>query len=294
MNKQDHLTKLKVAVIGDNCIDWYIEPINKKFVGGCAVNVAIYMVRQGIDVSYIGMIGDDAESNVILESLEKEGVEINKILRKTGTTGVTKVKLSKGRKKIIFEELGIQEEFATNFIFNDGLLNYLSKFDLIFYTGFSSWRNIPENKKKRINEIAKINLNEIKHISAKVSFDYAELDDEDFIEDTINLVDYAFFSNDRLSEKEAIAYCNKLKAKSNSSIVITRGSKGVLSCEGKILSFPALDIEVVDTLGAGDSFIGTFLVKRLSSYNLENSIKSALEISAQTCLKFGGWGQSII
>ena len=48
---------MKIAVIGDNCIDVYLPPVNKKYVGGCAVNVAIHLVKQDFEVSYIGVTG---------------------------------------------------------------------------------------------------------------------------------------------------------------------------------------------------------------------------------------------
>ena len=49
---------MKIAAVGDNCIDYY-ENLNKAFPGGNPVNVAVYTVRLGGEASYTGVIGND-------------------------------------------------------------------------------------------------------------------------------------------------------------------------------------------------------------------------------------------
>jgi len=65
--------------IGDNCIDNYLEPINKTFVGGSALNVSIALYRNGItDTSYIGVVGMDKHGDKIITTLQSEGINKKK------------------------------------------------------------------------------------------------------------------------------------------------------------------------------------------------------------------------
>ncbi|MBR6119224.1 MAG: hypothetical protein IKQ04_02765 [Oscillospiraceae bacterium] len=47
---------MKIACIGDNCIDSYDET-GKYYPGGNAVNVAVYLHRMGVESSYVGAVG---------------------------------------------------------------------------------------------------------------------------------------------------------------------------------------------------------------------------------------------
>ena len=51
--------KIKVAAVGDNCVDAY-DQTGEAFPGGNPVNVAVYTVRLGGEASYTGVVGDDA------------------------------------------------------------------------------------------------------------------------------------------------------------------------------------------------------------------------------------------
>ena len=51
--------KIKIAAVGDNCVDAY-DQTGGAFPGGNPVNVAVYAVRLGGEASYTGVVGDDA------------------------------------------------------------------------------------------------------------------------------------------------------------------------------------------------------------------------------------------
>ena len=48
--------KIRVAAIGDNCIDYY-DSLNESYPGGNPVNVAVYIKRLGGESSYTGAVG---------------------------------------------------------------------------------------------------------------------------------------------------------------------------------------------------------------------------------------------
>ena len=49
---------MRLAAIGDNCVDFY-EKQGWAYPGGNAVNVAVYGRQLGMDAAYLGWIGTD-------------------------------------------------------------------------------------------------------------------------------------------------------------------------------------------------------------------------------------------
>lgn len=62
-------------------------------------------------------------------------------------------------------------------------------------------------------------------------------------------------------------------AKSDATLLITCGAEGVLACrpDGTVLDLPAVRTEVVDTVGAGDTFSAGFLAALAQSGHLERT-----------------------
>ena len=66
----------------------------------------------------------------------------------------------------------------------------------------------------------------------------------------------------------------ELKKKTPGIVVMTLGQHGSLVNDGQtIFRGEALPVNVVDTLGAGDSYIASFLVSRLKGDTITESIK---------------------
>jgi fructoselysine 6-kinase len=85
-----------------------------------------------------------------------------------------------------------------------------------------------------------------------------------------------------------------LKDAGASQIVITCGSRGAFFSDGgALLHAPAQEIAVVDTCGAGDSFIASFLwAFRGENRAPLDALRIATADAAQTCLYVGGFPQS--
>ena len=56
--------KIRVAAIGDNCIDYY-DSLNESYPGGNPVNVAVYIKRLGGESSYTGAVGTDSFGKIM-------------------------------------------------------------------------------------------------------------------------------------------------------------------------------------------------------------------------------------
>jgi len=71
-------------------------------------------------------------------------------------------------------------------------------------------------------------------------------------------------------------------------LVVTQGERGGFIWNGKELTrYPAFEVEVVDSNGAGDVFHGAFLVGFLKGMGLEKSARFASAVSALKCTGLG-------
>ncbi len=68
---------MKIACIGDNCIDSYDET-GKYYPGGNAVNVAVYLHRMGVESSYVGAVGNDENGERLRRALLEKGVDVSR------------------------------------------------------------------------------------------------------------------------------------------------------------------------------------------------------------------------
>ncbi len=54
------MSRLRFAVVGDNCVDRFKSPVNQSLIGGNAVNVAVQLAALGHEAFYFGAVGADA------------------------------------------------------------------------------------------------------------------------------------------------------------------------------------------------------------------------------------------
>ena len=72
---------------------------------------------------------------------------------------------------------------------------------------------------------------------------------------------------------------------------MTLGEHGSLAFDGeRIYRGEALPVEVVDTLGAGDAFIASFLCSRLKGRDIQGSLAEGHVAASEICGRLGAWG----
>jgi fructoselysine 6-kinase len=263
-----------VVSVGDNCIDYYLPPIDKRFVGGNAVNVAVHMQDSGIPTSYVGVVGDDSFGEILIRKLTQKNLEVSNVQTLSGQTAQTHIRLGPyGDREFVYEHLGPQPSL----LLDQKTIEYVQTHTLIHTSQLGgAERYLPIFKQKKENLL---------------SMDYGERSTQDFIERSIKFVDIAFFSlpeeKAHLGEKTALNFFGM----GPSIVVVTMGSKGSLVYNGKLFYQPAISVEVVDTLGAGDRYIGVFLAQWLQKKSIDLCMKIAAEKAAQTCTHYGAWLQ---
>ena len=62
---------MRIACVGDNCIDYY-DATGAACPGGNPVNVAVYARRMGVETAYLGAVGTDRFGDLLIRRLEEE------------------------------------------------------------------------------------------------------------------------------------------------------------------------------------------------------------------------------
>lgn len=280
--------KIRVAAIGDNCIDYY-DSMNESYPGGNPVNVAVYIKRLGGESSYTGAVGTDEFGEIMVNAIKDKGVDTSHIQILDGKTAVTHVKIVKGDR--VFGEY--EEGVLSKFKLRDEDITFIKKHDLAV-TGI--WGMIE---------------NELPQISSEipVAFDFANKFASSILEQVIPYVTYAFFSFDEESRNdfdlkyqelglerkenrmdELYEFMKAVKKKGPKVVITTLGKDGSVCYDGcSWYRFGIIDCKVVDTMGAGDSFIAGFLYGMLQGMEIQKAMEFGARNSAVTLEYQGAW-----
>jgi fructoselysine 6-kinase len=267
---------MKFIAVGDNVVDCYLDQ-GMYYPGGNAVNVAVNCARHGAQsVAYIGVFGDDPEAEHIKRCLEKEGIGWEYSRKTYAASGHPGVSLDPGGDRIF---VGGPKDTAQH-IFRIRLtprdLDYIKRFDLCHTSCYSGIE--PE-----LEALSRC---------CPVSFDFSTQHEDDYIKLVAPHIRFAFFSGAGL-EPDRIDRIIELCHEQGTELVgITLGSRGALfSRQGRRYTQSIKPVEkIVDTMGAGDSFIAGFLVEFYNRGNMEEALDFAAGSAAKTCLFYGGFG----
>ncbi len=274
--------------IGDNCVDIYRDKEGKVCPGGNAVNVAVYARRENIKVSYLGFFGTDRFGVSIRESMLKEEIQIDYCNVVDGPNGYTIVELKDGERVFVESDLAVQKKFYIP----QGLEGMLSSSKINFFSGFTSWID-NDSKKNTILDIDIKVLSGLRKVSNCIAFDFSDINDFNFIKPLAQFIDLAFISFDLSKNKDHQKFLDEVyKFFNNESIIIlTMGKDGSVAYGGdKFLIQKAIKTEVIDSLGCGDAFIGSFLAEYIKSNgNIKKSLSKGARVASKKIKRFGAW-----
>ena len=260
----------KIAAVGDNCIDLY-DQTGEAFPGGNPVNVAVYIKRMNGNASYTGVVGSDAYGQYMIDAISSKGVDTSHMKVCDGKTAVTHVQIKNGDRVLGDYEEGVMADFKLA----EADIDFLCSHDLVV-TGI--WGMIESQ------------LYRIKERGTPVAFDFADKLDHEITKTALPHVDYAFFSDDSKSDEEIHAFMKEMMTKGPSVVVVTRGKKGSIAYDGKTFTnFGIIACEVIDSMGAGDSYIAGFLMGILEGSSIEACMRKGALSSSVTLGYQGAW-----
>ncbi|MDA1316545.1 MAG: PfkB family carbohydrate kinase [bacterium] len=265
------------TAIGDIGVDVYPQT-GKQFPGGMALNNAIHATRAGAQASIISAVGDDRIGKKSLKMLQKEHINIQNVtIIPGGETQSIEVVLDDHKVQQYQNwNLGVMAEFIPSKIHEQ----FISTQDaaISFY--------LPEFK-HFFEVFAGMNVSSTIKIA-----DFTDLSehhgDTSFIKQYIPQFNWYIFSIEREGREGQSDAFEKLMKDNHTSGLALLGSDGSMVIHnGKKYLEPAQRVKVVDTTGAGDSYVATFFVSYLQSGDLSFAMKQATKSAALTIQKYG-------
>lgn len=261
---------VKIAAMGDNVVDCYVSK-HTMYPGGNCLNVAVFISRFGGKSAYIGVIGRDAAGSLLAESLGTEGVDISHLrVLDGGATAYCMIGHRGADRVFLRADLGV-----SMFEPDESDIEFLAGFDAV-HIGQSSGL---DGFVKRASG------------ATRLSYDFSTRRDQAHRTEIAPFCLLASVSGGDLSRQEALDILQELTEAGAKWALITRGDEGaILAGEGQLFEVPAAPAELVDTLGAGDTFIARTLCGLVTGEPPMKILEAAARAAAETCRYFGAVG----
>ncbi len=255
----------RIIVIGDVMLDRYwsgqatrispeapvpvvkVKSIEDR-IGGAA-NVALNIAKLGGQVTLLGVIGDDAEGEIVQRLLEAEGVVCDFVVEKS-LRSICKLRVMAQHQQLIrldFEDTPIQFDQAA---LQAALIRHLPKHDVVVFSDYG---------KGTLVEVASF-ISAAKQAGVKTLVDPKGVDYQPYaLADLItpNLSELKAVVGACHDEPELIEKGRALLAQYQiPTLLLTRGEAGMTLIEAdQVHSIPAKAKDVFDVTGAGDTVI---------------------------------------
>lgn len=226
--------------------------------GGKGANVAVAAARLGASVALLGAVGSDANGDLLLDSLRSSGVATDRVRRAQRPTGTAYITVDDDGENSIIVSPG------ANMDLNE------SDVDLTGASVLACSLEVPVPVVAHaIRTAVREGVRAVLNLSPVTDFD-------------------AFDGLDPLvvNEHEAQSLGGdpaKLLALGPRSVVITKGGNGaLLATPAGIEEIPAPQVDVVDTTGAGDAFIGALAASLAGGADLSTAVRLAVRVASKS------------
>ena len=251
------------------------------YPGGKGANQAVAAARLGAEVMFAGSVGKDPYGGQVLKSLRDVGINLNRVNSEGTTTGTAFVVVEEDGENQIVVASGANLETCSNQIKDS---------DLSLCTHIVLQLEVP------IKEIEDI-IFRAKAAGCKIILNYAPAN---VIQPTaIECCDYLIMNEIEANslfgqKKEVEEYAIKFSKRFDAECIITLGPKGsLLATREGLYKIDALEVEAIDTVGAGDMFVGAFSAGLFKGECTTSSLQKATVASGLAC-KFKGAQPSLV
>lgn len=243
--------------------------------GGKGANQAVAAARQGASVAFVGAVGDDQDGVWLRSVLQAEGVDTTHLEVVTGATGQAFILVNAAGENCITVSLGANERLAAEHVerassvIADALV-VLTQFEvpvdtvthaLATATGVRILNPAPatpiSQELQALVDILVPNMGELGALAGETPDDIPA----------------------------AAASAKKLQIR---DVVVTMGADGALIVGGDVqIHVPAMDVDAVDTTGAGDTFCGVLATSLAADQELPTAVRRATRAAALSATQHG-------
>jgi fructokinase len=263
---------------------WDVYPDGKK-LGGAPFNVAAHATQLGLKAQMISRIGKDELGEEIIKAIKEQGISPGyTVADKNYETGVVDVLLDQQGKPAY----NIKQPAAWDFIVTNRDNITLVEEAEAFVFGSLACRSA--TSRKSLFELAKLSKRNICDLNIRLSY-Y----NEDLITSLLQITNILKINDEEAHLLQSLYgisegnFYEALTEKFGLDIIIqTLGANGAEAFHnGKIVRCPGVKIEVVDTVGSGDSFLAAFIRQLLNGEDLESCLRFATATGALIATKRG-------
>lgn len=280
----------QVVGMGLNAVDWLcvlpgfpahnskmqLEEIHR-LGGGQVATASALCGRYGLRVRYVGRVGDDETGEVSRQELEREPMELcmQTVPGAGSQIAIILVDRPTGERTILWdrdEALQYREGELRQEWITEGQLLHLDGHDQPAAIQAALWA---------------------REAGMKVSLDIDKV--QPGVEELLKLTDFLLPSSDFVRQfsgstnwEEAL---RSLSAISPGFVGMTMGESGAAALwEGQLVLFPGIQVDPVDTTGAGDVFHGAFIFGLFQGWSVGRCLSFANIAGAQCCTCYGARG----
>lgn len=270
--------KLKGVCFGEILFDVFLE---HKKIGGAPLNVASRIKSLGGDISIISAVGSNSNGRELIEYIKKLGINIKTIeVKNDYPTGLVNVILNeKGNASYDIHYPSAWDKIEPS-VANTSIVE---EADFLVYGSLASRDAVSRNTLKQLLEVAKYKIFDVNlrvpHYTQKTLIDL------------MNAANFIKFNDDELFEiagylkstHKSLEQNIKFIAKETNTeaVCVTLGSHGaVLYWENKFYYNCGFKVKVIDTVGSGDSFLASLIVKLLDEKDPQYALNYACAVGA--------------
>ena len=264
---------LKAVCFGE--VLWDVFPTHKK-IGGAPLNVALRLQSLGMNTAIVSKIGNDNNGAQILNYIRENFVSTNFIQKDTiHKTGEVSVILDKKGSATYTINYPVAWDYIE---FNTDTQKLVSNVDVFIYGSLACRHSVSKDTLFNLLKYSKFKVLDVNlrtpHFTNKILLDlmsvsdFIKFNDEELIEicNTNNMI----YSSLEIGVKMISKLTNTNK------ICVTRGSDGaVLFIDNVFYYNEGVTVKVLDTVGAGDSFLAALIYKLLNNINPQYSLDFA-------------------
>lgn len=268
----------KIICFGE--VLWDVFPTHKK-IGGAPLNVAVRLRSLGNEVSIVSKVGQDSDGENIIQFLKEKEVDIQHIQK--DTTHKT------GSVSVLLDETGSASytiDFPRAWDYIDGtekIKRDIQHSDAFIYGSLAA-RNT--HTKASLLELLKQSNFKVFDVNLRAPH-YTK----DLLKELMLEADFIKFNDEEILEIAACLGSNHqgieeniefiARATNTSQICVTRGGDGAfLYIDGQFFDHSGYRVEVVNTVGAGDSFLASLIHGLLEGEDPNDAIDFACIVGA--------------
>jgi ribokinase len=253
--------------------------------GGKGANQAAAAALLGASVTFLGRVGDDEFGEPLVQALQEKGIDTSLVERASGaSTGAAFITVTPDGENAITVAPGANRSLAPEDV--DAAAGAIGDARV-----FVAQMEIPAHSVLRAVEIsADKDTRALVNLAPMFEVPRELLEKLDPL--VVNEHEAAFLLGRVVEGVDgALSAAPELLSLGPRSAVITIGEDGAVLADGESVDhFPAPEVEVVDTTGAGDAFVGALATQLARGASLQEAVAYAVRAGAAAVTKEGAQG----